>query len=421
MTNTIKAITIGLDFQKPSLWSSDESLSELTQLAKTANIETMFQVTQRREHPDVKYYVGKGKLDEIKDLVQQHQIQVIITDDELSPAQHKTVEKYLNVKVMDRTGLILDIFAQKAQTYEAKLQIELAQLDYLYPRLTNLWTHLSRLGGGIGTRGPGEKQLEVDKRQIRAKMKHLKSKLKLVEKQRFQRRQKRHQTPILTGALVGYTNTGKSTLMNVLTQSAVLSEDKLFATLDPTTRKVSVPSNEKMVITDTVGFIQKLPHHLVNAFYSTLEEVTDADFLLHVIDASHPNIDGIIDTANELIKALNSDQKPIIYVFNKMDKVSKPNLIKRLAAHYTPHVFISALNQDNITDVYSSIQTILDSYQSIETFDVPHHCMDLVHYIHELGQVISTEHNDKSSVITAKINTLQGEKIRATLFKRQAE
>jgi len=248
--------------QSKSLWSVEESLAELAELAKTANLTVIGQLSQNREYPDPKSYLGKGKLAALQEAIQMQNIDSVIADDELSPAQHRHLEKQLNVKILDRTSLVLDIFASRAQTAEAQYQVELAQLNYLLPRLTRLWTHLSKLGGGIGTRGPGETQLEVDKRLIKTKIEKLKQALKKVSQHRDTMRKKRNALPTVTTAIVGYTNAGKSTLINRLTDAKVLSQDTLFATLDPTTRKLKLPNHDEIMISDTVGFIQKLSHHI---------------------------------------------------------------------------------------------------------------------------------------------------------------
>ena len=396
------------------MWTIEESLDELEELSRTAGLDVQNTVIQNLDRPHISHYVGKGKLEEIRLYVCDNDITVIVTDDELTPAQHKNLEKTFQAKVLDRTALILEIFAQRAQTYEAQLQVELAQLEYMMPRLTNLWTHLSRQGGGIGSKGPGERQLEVDKRQVRKRMLFIKEKLKKVQQHRQTQRSKRDQIPMLTGAIIGYTNAGKSTLMNRLTSANVLEEDKLFATLDPTTRKFTLPSQETILITDTVGFIQKLPHHLVKAFYSTLEVATVSDFIIHVLDASHPNILGMIKTSQEILKDLDADTKPVLYVLNKWDKVIKPNTVLKSLEAYTPYITISALTDKSFTSLLEGVQDLIAPFMTEFSFNIPYTRMDLVNLLHENGTILE-EVFEESIKLRVKINAIIGNKIMGQL------
>ncbi len=349
MTNSdpTRAILLGIIYP-PSVdhWPSQDSLQELAELSRTADIVIVQKYLQKRTKPHPKSYLGSGKLQELIPFIKEHCITLVITDDELTPSQTKEMESVLETKVIDRTGLILDIFAQRAKTYEAKLQVELAQLEYLLPRLTRLWTHLSRLGGGIGTRGPGEKQLEVDKRQLRKRVSLVRKRLKKIRQHRKINREKRKTVPVLTGAIVGYTNAGKSTLLNLLTKSHVLAEDKLFATLDPTTKPIRLPNKEKLLLTDTVGFIQKLPHQLVSSFRATLEEVMNTHIILHVIDATHHRLLDTINVSNTILKDLGATDMPILYIFNKWDKVKDPLELKKQLRSFQPQVRISALKKN---------------------------------------------------------------------------
>ncbi len=416
--DAIKALAIGIEYTlQDAYWTSKESLLELTELAKTAGITVYNTITQSRKAPDYTSYFGKGKIAEIKVYCTENNITCLLIDDDITPAQSKFLEKDLNVKVIDRTALILDIFSQRAHTYEAQLQVEMAQLNYLLPRLTRLWTHLSRLGGGIGTRGPGEKQLEVDKRQITRRMSHIKRKLSKVKQDRQLRRQNRQELPLLSGAIVGYTNAGKSTLLNTLTAATVLAEDQLFATLDPTSRKYVLPNKTSLILTDTVGFIQKLPHHLVKAFYSTLEEVTEADFLVHVIDASHPNIEGMLDTSLSIIKRLQAAEKPHLFVFNKWDKVAKPNKLKAFIKAYTPHVCISLKDNSQLTHCIEAITDMLSEFNKEMSFFVPYDRMDVFNLLHKHGDVMHIEYN-KDIEITVTINEIIGKKIMNNLYRK---
>jgi GTP-binding protein HflX len=416
-----KTILVGVDLDDPKAsWSCLDSLEELKDLADTAGLETVEIVSQARTSVHPKHYVGKGKVDELKTLVEEHCAGVLIADDELSPVQHKHLEAELNIKVLDRTSLILDIFSQRAQTYEAQLQIELAQLEYLLPRLTRLWTHLSRQAGGIGSRGPGETQLESDKRQIRKKITTLKKKLEKVQQHRVTQRKTRADLPIISVALVGYTNAGKSTLMNRLTKANVLAEDKLFATLDPTSRHFQLDEGDHIVITDTVGFIQKLPHHLVNAFYSTLEEVTHADIILHVIDASHPNLDGILNTSSEIIESLHAKETPMLYVFNKWDGVKKPNTTLATLKEYSPQICISVLKDPDITPLLSHLQDMINSYKEEMTLRIPYNRMDIMNLLHKYGNVKDTQY-DSDILVTVHINRIIGEKLMNQLHSGSSE
>lgn len=364
-----RAVLVGLIIKDQDEQIEMEYLDELAFLAETAGAITERIFTQKMEFPNSKSFVGTGKLIEIADYVKNHEIDLVIFDDELSPSQLRNVEKSLpdGVKVMDRSNLILDIFAKRAKTAAAKTQVELAQYEYLLPRLTGMWTHLSRQKGGIGMRGPGETEIETDRRIIRDKISLLKEKLRKIDRQKETQRKGRQQ--MIRAALVGYTNVGKSTLMNLLTNSEVFAENKLFATLDTTVRKV-VLGNLPFLLSDTVGFIRKLPHHLVDSFKSTLDEVREADVLIHVVDISHPSFEDQINTVKETLQSLKSDDKPTIMVFNKVDafkfipkeeddltpetkeNISLEELKKTwMAKENYPCVFISAKEGKNIDEL----------------------------------------------------------------------
>lgn len=314
-----RVILLGVATQEND--DTEESLEELSELAKTAGAVTVAKVIQNREsiHPGT--YIGKGKVEEVKDLIWELSATGVVCDDELTPAQLRNLEAELETKVIDRTVMILDIFAQRASTKEGKIQVELAQLKYRASRLVGLRSSLSRLGGGIGTRGPGEKKLEVDRRLIRERISQLNKELSEVKQARETARKQRSQNPVPVVAIVGYTNAGKSTLLNTLTGAGVLEEDKLFATLDPTTRKLTLESGQQLLLTDTVGFIRKLPHHLIDAFRSTLEEAKYADLILHMVDASSPYADTQMHIAYQTLEHLGIKDKPVIAVFNKQDKL----------------------------------------------------------------------------------------------------
>ncbi len=353
--NYEKIVLIGIINQQQSAEKVEEYLKELAFLAETAGGKVVKKFVQKLDKPNPKTFLGSGKLDEIKAYIDENEVDILIFDDELSPAQQKNLEKLLPVKIMDRTRLILDIFAQRAQTSYARTQVELAQYEYLLPRLTGMWTHLERQRGGIGMRGPGETEIETDRRIIRDKIALLKKKLVAIDKQMATQRSNRGK--MVRAALVGYTNVGKSTLMNVLSKSDVFAENKLFATLDTTVRKIVV-HNIPFLLTDTVGFIRKLPTQLIESFKSTLSEVTEADLLIHVVDISHPNFEEHMQTVQQILGEIKAANKPVMIVFNKIDLLPEneqnrlENLKKTwLAKTQSPTVFISAANKINIDDL----------------------------------------------------------------------
>ena len=367
-----RAVLVGLITAGETEKQEQEYLEELAFLVDTAGGITEKTFTQKMQKPERATFVGTGKLEEIQAYVKAEVIDVVVFDDELSPMQLRNIENELNVKVLDRSHLILDIFASRAQSAQAKTQVELAQLQYLLPRLTRMWTHLERQKGGIGMRGPGETQIESDRRMIKEKISILKEKLKLIDKQNETQRKNRKE--MVRVALVGYTNVGKSTIMNMLSKSEVFAENKLFATLDTTVRKV-VFENVPFLLSDTVGFIRKLPHHLVECFKSTLDEVREADILIHVVDISHPNFEDHINTVNETLKELGAIDKEMITVFNKIDNYNpveieqdwevenedKPKMtladFRRswMAKHNSPSIFISATEKENIDEFKDAI------------------------------------------------------------------
>lgn len=389
-----QALLVGLDLPGGTRWDANDSLEELAELAITAGAEVAGKIIQKRNAPDASYYVGLGKIQELSLVAQEGHIDVLIFDDELSPAQQRNIEMQTAAKVIDRTALILDIFAQRARTKEGKLQVELAQLQYLLPRLTGQGTALSRLGGGIGTRGPGETKLEVDRRRIRKRINDLEKEIDLVQKHRQLHRQKRLSIPIPIVSLVGYTNAGKSTLLNALTQAGVLAEDKLFATLDPTIRKVSLPGGLQVLLTDTVGFIQKLPHHLVAAFRATLEEVIEANLLLHVMDCSHGKAAEQSEAVYNVLKQLNAHGKPVITVLNKIDRVDNPQIIERLKRDYPNPIAISALYNKGLEDLLVCIERHLTGKAKFYTLHIPYQAGGIANQLREFGRVISEQYMD---------------------------
>lgn len=352
--------------------TAKEYLEELEFLVTTAGGVTKGIFTQKLAFPDRATFVGSGKLDEIKEFIKAEEIDIVVFDDELSPSQLRNIEKYFNIKVLDRSNLILDIFAKHAKTAQAKTQVELAQLQYLLPRLTRMWTHLERQRGGIGMRGPGESQIESDRRMILNKISLLKDRLKVIDKQNETQRKNRGE--MIRVALVGYTNVGKSTIMNMISKSDVLIENKLFATLDTTVRKVVI-DNLPFLLSDTVGFIRKLPHHLVECFKSTLDEVREADVLIHVVDISHPYFEDHIRAVNETLKDIGAVDKPIITVFNKIDAYKPPVELDEdgeeikvtlddfrnswMAKNADPAIFISATNKTNVEEFKEKLYDII--------------------------------------------------------------
>ena len=350
-----RVILVGVSL--PGQEDVEKSLDELAELASTAGAETVGRITQARDQIHPGTYIGKGKVEELKDLIWELEATGIICDDELSPIQMKNLQDELDIKVMDRTLVILDIFAGRASTNEGKIQVELAQLKYRATRLTGFGVSLSRLGGGIGTRGPGEKKLEIDRRLIKNRIAQLNRELADVKRHREVTREQRSKSKIPVAAIVGYTNAGKSTLLNTLTGAGILAEDKLFATLDPTTRSLKLPSRQEILLTDTVGFIRKLPHHLIEAFRSTLEEAKYADMILHVVDASNPQMDEQMFTVYETLQNLGVKDKPVITVFNKQDKVTESQIIRDFKADYT--VKISAKKGTGLDELSDTIEAVL--------------------------------------------------------------
>ncbi|WP_426443955.1 GTPase HflX [Staphylococcus xylosus] len=356
------AILIGVHAQTDNDFNFESTMEELASLSRTCQLDVQEQFTQNRMNVDNKYYVGKGKLDEIKAYVEFHDIDVVVANDELTTAQSKTLNGNLNVKIIDRTQLILEIFALRARSKEGKLQVELAQLDYLMPRLQGHGRSLSRLGGGIGTRGPGETKLEMDRRHIRTRMNEIKHQLETVVEHRERYRNKREQNHVFQVALVGYTNAGKSSWFNSLAKETTYEKNLLFATLDPKTRQIQINDGFNLVISDTVGFIQKLPTTLIAAFKSTLEEAKNADLLLHVVDSSHPEYRAQYDTVNQIIGDLEMGQIPQAIIFNKKDLHEGT-----LPATNKPHVFVSSREQEDVEKVkellYNEVKKVLTYYE----------------------------------------------------------
>lgn len=380
---------------------AEESLDELAELVETAGAVSVGRLIQNREkiHPGT--YLGKGKIDELKEQIWELDATGIVCDDELSPAQLRNLEEALDTKVMDRTIVILDIFASHATTSEGKIQVELAQLKYRAARLVGLRSSLSRLGGGIGTRGPGETKLEVDRRRIHDRIGQLKAELSDVKRHREVVRKQREKNFTLTAAIVGYTNAGKSTLLNKLTGAGILAEDKLFATLDPTTRGLKLPSGQEILLTDTVGFIRKLPHHLIEAFRSTLEEARYSDILLHVVDCSNPQMEEQIYVVYETLRQLEVGDKTIITVFNKTDRLETPAVLKDLHSDY--QVQISAKTGAGLQELTDILEMILRNRKVYLEKVYPYREAGRIQTIRKYGQLLSEEYRDDGIFITAYV------------------
>lgn len=399
-----RTILIGFRERRGELLSGEESLAELTELAKTAGAGLLGSKLFNKDKIDPALYIGKGKAMQLALLRQQESVDLVILDDELSPRQQNKLQEIIGCRVIDRPALILQIFADRARTREGKLQVELAQLSYLLPRLTGMGVSLSRLGGGIGTRGPGESKLETDRRHIRRRITELQTEIEEVKKQRGVLRQQRqeNQVPVIT--LVGYTNAGKSTLMNALTGAKVLTEDKLFATLDPTTRKVPLGKGE-ILLTDTVGFIHKLPHQLIAAFRATLEEIRYSDLLIHVVDASNEAYQAHIETVDQVLEELELGEKPRILVFNKFDQVTDPVELGNMLTLHKPSLAISALlgtNMEKLLDLV--VENIPNQPQEIQLL-LPFSDSGLLNQIYQQGEVMETEYTDAGIRCRALIRT----------------
>jgi len=381
-----------------------ESLDELGELAETAGGEIIGEGTQKVETLNPATYIGKGKAGEFAKFCSQQNVDTVIFDDELSPAQTRNLEKIFEVKILDRTALILDIFSQRARTREGKLQIELAQLQHLLPRLTRFWGHLSRQSGGIGMRGgEGESQLEVDRRKVSERIDKITRDLDAVRRQRETQRAGRQRSQWSLASIVGYTNAGKSTLLNKLTGADVLAKDILFATLDPTTRRLKLPTNQNVLLTDTVGFIRKLPHGLVEAFKATLEEVVQADLLLHVVDVSHPQADEQIAAVNTVLNEIGAGDKPTLMVFNKVDQLNGANTLTRLHELYPNSVAISATTGAGVEELLAEISSQIRPERELLELKIPHEESAAIARLHKVGQVLERRYLAKTAKFKARI------------------
>jgi len=416
-TKRERAILVGVATRDSPRSRVEDYLEELALLADSAGADVALRLIQERQNIDAAYYIGSGKADELAFLVEEKKIDIVVFDDDLSAVQVRNLQKLIKCKIVDRSGIILDIFASRARTSEAKTQVELAQLQYMLPRLTRQWTHLSKQFGGIGTKGPGETQIETDRRAIRTKISHLGTKLKRIAKERAEQRKGRENFPRV--ALVGYTNAGKSTLLNWFSKADVLVEDRLFATLDSTVRVVNLSPAYKILLSDTVGFIRKLPHHLVASFKSTLEEVAEADILLHVIDVSHPLFEEQISVVNETLDELITEPKPTIMVFNKIDKLENRNIIGYLNDTYPNAAFISAARSINMKALEDKIMHILDENISEQTMTFGQNDYKIISQIHDIAEILDKKYDGDEIIIRFRMNRMYADRLKKALARKK--
>jgi len=401
---TERVFLIGLELKSSPGWKTRDSLDELAELAATAGGTVVGDGTQKLESPVAGTFIGTGKAAEFAEFCRQNEVDTVVFDDELSPAQSRNLEKVFGCKVLDRTALILDIFALRARSREGKLQVELAQLQHLLPRLTRFWGHLSRQSGGIGMRGgEGESQLETDRRRVQERIEKITDDLKAVRRHRATQRNGRQRQLWPLASIVGYTNAGKSTLLNALTGSAALAEDKLFATLDPATRRLRLPTNQNVFLTDTVGFIRKLPHGLVESFKATLEEVVQAELLLHVVDVSHPQAQEQIAAVNSVLAEIGADGKPTIMVFNKIDKYEGKGALEKHLLQYPNAVAISAGTGAGISALIEELGTQLRPMRQFVELRVPHGQSAVIARLHQVAQVTERDYAGKQARFRARI------------------
>jgi GTP-binding protein HflX len=402
-SRTERVFLVGVERKSRDRGELRESLDELAELAQTAGAKVAGDGIQKMESLNAATFIGKGKAEEFSKFCKSNKVDTVIFDDELSPAQSRNLEKIFECKILDRTALILDIFAQRARTREGKMQIELAQLQHLLPRLTKFWGHLSRQAGGIGMRGgEGESQLEADRRKVGERIDKIESELDKVRRQRATQRAGRQRSNWPLASIVGYTNAGKSTLLNALTGSDVLAKDILFATLDPTTRRLKLPTNQNVLLTDTVGFIKKLPHGLVEAFKATLEEVVQADLLLHVVDISHPQAEEQIAAVNSVLKEIGAEGKPVLMVFNKLDKLNG-SALNGLREKFPQAVEISATTGEGVSHLLAELGTQLRPMREFLELKIPHEQSAVIARLHKVGQIIERRYNGKTAKFKVRI------------------
>lgn len=395
-----QAIIVGLITRENRREEIEDQLAELTELARTAGARVEKIFLQSRPTPDPATYIGKGKVEEIHQWLELHPVHLALFNDQLTPTQARNLENTLKVKIVDRTQLILQIFAQHARTRQARLQVELAQLEYMLPRLTRMWTHLSKQYGGIGTKGPGEKQIEADRRMLRSRITTLKKKLLQIAEQRLQQRKSR--SKFLRFALVGYTNAGKSTLANTLTAEKLYTADQLFATLDTTTRAIRLPSGRPAVLSDTVGFIRNLPPSLLSSFHSTLAEILEADVLIHVVDISHPNYEQHIATVEETLQLLGAQQKPVITVFNKLDALEDRQILLYALKKYPNSIAISAKRSINISALLTLMEETATEGNEILSLLIPYQNATVVSELYQNATILYREDRENGIYLELK-------------------
>jgi GTPase len=400
---TERVFLVGVQLKSRAAWQVDESLTELAELAATAGGQVIGEGTQKMETPVASTFIGSGKASDFARHCHENDIDTVIFDDELSPAQGRNLERVFECKVLDRTALILDIFAQRARTREGKLQVELAQLEHLLPRLTRYWSHLSRQKGGIGMRGEGESQLETDRRRVQERIDKISEELETVRRQRATQREGRQRRLWPLASIVGYTNAGKSTLLNTLTGAAVLAENRLFATLDPTTRRLHLPTNQNVLLSDTVGFIRKLPHRLVEAFKATLEEVVEADLLVHVVDVSHPQAEDQIAAVNAVLEEIGANGKPTVMVLNKTDLLQNKELLDRYVHRYPGAVAIAATTGQGLPELLAELGSALRPVRDYVELAVPHEASAVIARLHSVAQVIERDYRGELAHFKARI------------------
>jgi len=409
-----KVLLVTVSLHRDYGWSAEDSAQELRELAASSGASVKEEIICHRDKISSAYFIGKGKAEEISFIVQNENLDAVIFNNDLSGSQQKNLEEMIGVKTIDRTQLILDIFARRAKSNEGKVQVELAQLLYLMPRLLGKGIILSRLGGGIGTRGPGETKLEIDRRRIRERIAKLKKDLARLTTQRRMRGKSRQKVPIPGIAIIGYTNAGKSTLINSLTASKVIVENRLFSTLDPTIRQFTLPTNQRVLFADTVGFLHNLPHHLIESFKATLEEVVDADILLHVIDITHPKAQQQSQAVYQVLEDLGAADKPVITVLNKIDKLEEAAVL-RFKRVFDNSVAISALHKQNFEELIDRITLQLSGQIDLVEFRLPQARMDLLKMIYENGHVLSKEYSGQDVIITAQVPIKIRERIKRSI------
>ena len=397
-------LLVGVLLRRDEEWRAKSTMEELAQLSESAGAVVAGRFLVKQQKIKAGHYIGTGKAEEIADWIKENRVTMVVFDDDLTPAQGRNLQKVFEIRVLDRTQLILDIFAQRAQTKEGCLQVELAQHQYLLPRLRNMWTHLERQKGGIGLRGPGETQLEMDRRRLQDLVRTLRRDLALVRTRRTEQRRGRRRHGWALVSIVGYTNSGKSTLLNRLSGAEIYAENQLFATLDPTTRQVELPNAEPTLMTDTVGFIQKLPHHLVDSFKATLEEVVEADLLVHVIDASHPQVDTQIEAVHKVLEEIGGIDKPMLYVFNKIDDEKGRIAAERLALEFPESVAVSALEGENIDVLFEHLAECLKGRKVSMKLCVPLSEGKLLSTLQKNSSILEQEYEGANAELLVRVS-----------------